>query len=90
MNYFQFEDHVRIEKAIRECVKCDWIITYDDTAEIQDIYSDYLMYLYDLNYSVSSKCKASEIIMFKSGIEVPNDEELQKQRVKINIRLYVT
>ena len=90
MNYFQFEDHVRIEKAIRECVKCDWIITYDDTAEIQDIYSDYLMYLYDLNYSVSSKCKASEIIMFKSGIEVPNDEELQKQRVKINIRLYET
>jgi len=29
MNYFQLEDHVRIEKAIRDYVKCDWIITYD-------------------------------------------------------------
>jgi DNA adenine methylase len=88
MNYFQFEDHVRIERAIRDHVECDWIITYDDAPEIEDIYRDYSMCQYDLNYSVSSKCKASEFIIFKDGIKVPRDEELQKQRIKINIRLY--
>lgn len=88
MNYFQLEDHVRIERAIRDNVKCDWIITYDDTPEIEDIYKEYPMRLYDLNYSMSSKCKASELMIFKEGIEVPYDEELQKQRIKINIRLY--
>ena len=87
MNYFQLEDHVRIEKAIRDYVKCDWIITYDKTSEIESIYRGYLMCLYDLNYSVSSKCKASELMIFKEGIKVPNDKELQKQRIKINIRL---
>ena len=71
-------------------VKCDWIITYDDASEIEDIYRDYSMRLYDLNYSVSSKCKASELMIFKEGIEVPYDEELQKQRIKINIRLFET
>lgn len=90
MNYFQLEDHVRIERAIRDHVNCDWIITYDDTPEIEGIYKDYLMCQYDLNYSVSSKCKASELMIFKRGIEVPYDEELQKQRIKINIRLYDT
>ncbi len=87
MNYFQLEDHVRIEKAIRDYVKCDWIITYDKASEIESIYKGYSMRLYDLNYSVSSKCKASELMIFKEGIKVPNDKELQKQRIKINIRL---
>lgn len=90
MNYFQLEDHVRIERAIRDHVKCDWIITYDDAPEIEEIYRDYSMCLYDLNYSVSSKCKASELMIFKEGIEVPYDEELQKRRIKINIRLHDT
>ena len=90
MNYFQFKDHVRIERAIRDHVKCDWIITYDDAPEIKDIYRVYSMCLYDLNYSVSTKCKASELMVFKEGIEVPNDEELQKQKIRINIRLCQT
>ncbi len=88
MNYFRFEDHVRIESAIRRYVKCDWIITYDETPEIEDIYKDYSKCLYDLNYSVSSKCKASELMIFKDGIRVPRDEELQKQSIKINVRLF--
>lgn len=90
MNSFQLEDHIRIERAIRDYVKCDWIITYDDTPEIEGIYRDYLMCLYDLNYSISSKCKASELMIFKEGIEVPYDEDLQKEKIKINIRLYGT
>lgn len=87
MNYFQFEDHVRIERVIRDHVKCDWIITYDDAPEIKEIYGGYSMCLYDLNYSVSTKCKASELMIFKDGIEAPNDEKLQKQSIRINIRL---
>ncbi|MDE5938438.1 MAG: DNA adenine methylase [Lachnospiraceae bacterium] len=87
MNYFQLEDHVRIERTIRNHVKCDWIITYDNAPEIECIYKDYSLCLYDLDYSVSSKCKASEFMIFKNGIVAPRNEELQKQRIKINIRL---
>ena len=86
MNYFQLEDHIRIEETIRNYVHCDWIITYDDVPEIKKIYKDYVMQLYDLNYSVSSKCKASELMIFKKGIEVPQNSELQKLGMQINIR----
>lgn len=88
MNYFKLEDHQRIEKTIREKVNCDWIITYDYAKEIEDIYKHFNMSLYDLNYSVSSKCKASELIIFKDGIAVPSDKELREHKININIRSF--
>lgn len=86
MNFFNHEDHIRIEEAIREKVNCDWIITYDDAAEIKKIYQDYSLLRYDLNYSVSKKCKASELMIFKPGTEIPSNEELCKNGIKIHIR----
>lgn len=87
MNYFSHEDHVRIESAIRQHINCDWIITYDDVKEIEEIYKDYQLYLYDLNYSVSAKCKASELMIFRNEILPPTDEMLIHAKVKINLRL---
>lgn len=88
MNFFRPEDHKRIESTIRENVNCDWIITYDDAPEIESIYAAYSMRLYDLNYSVSKKCKASELMIFKDGIEIPSEKSLQSQKININIRAY--
>ena len=88
MNFFRFKDHKRIESIIRENVNCDWIITYDVAPEIESIYVAYSMSLYDLNYSVSEKYKASELMIFKDGIEIPSEESLQLQKIRINIRPY--
>lgn len=86
MNYFSHEDHVRIESAIRQHINCDWIITYDDVKEIEEIYKDYQLYLYDLNYSVSTKCKASELMIFGNDIVLPTNEMLLKEKIRINLR----
>lgn len=86
MNFFVHKDHVRIESAIREHVHCDWIITYDDAPEIEEIYSEYDLYFYDLNYSVSAKCKATELIIFSDRNLVPSNEELISNKIKVNIR----
>lgn len=89
MNFFKHEDHIRIEETIRERVNCDWIITYDDVPEIKEIYQKYNLYLYDLNYSVSKKCKASELIIFRKGIDVPSDTDLCMSKVNIHIRSFM-
>lgn len=88
MNFFRLKDHKRIESIIRENVNCDWIITYDVAPEIASIYAAYSMSLYDLNYSVSKKCKASELMIFKDGIKIPSEESLQSHKININIRPY--
>lgn len=86
MNFLEHEDHIRIEETIRENVTCDWIITYDNAPEIEKIYQGYVLYLYDLNYSVSKKCKASELMIFKAGTEILFDEELCSNGINIHIR----
>ena len=86
MNFFNYKDHVRIEQEIREHVNCDWIITYDYEPQIEEIYHNYNLRLYDLNYSVSTKRKANELMIFKDGIFIPSDEELNSKKINIHIR----
>lgn len=86
MNFFNYKDHVRIEQEIREHVNCDWIITYDYEPQIEEIYYNYNLRLYDLNYSVSTKRKANELMIFKDGIFIPSDEELNSKKINIHIR----
>ena len=86
LNFFDYDDHLRIEKMIREKVTCDWIITYDDAPEIAHIYDGYNLKRYDLNYSVSEKRKASEIIIFSKNNMIPNAEELQNSGIAVNLR----
>lgn len=86
LNFFNYEDHMRIEKMIRENVDCDWIITYDDAPEIAHIYDGYTVKKYDLNYSVYEKKKASEIIVFRDATMIPSVDELQKAGIAVNLR----
>jgi len=86
LNFFDYSDHVRIEKLIKMKVPCDWIITYDDAPEIANIYDGYKLKRYDLNYSVSKKRKASEIIIFKNNQMIPSDEELIELPLCMNLR----
>lgn len=86
MNFFNYKDHVRIEQEICEHVNCDWIITYDYEPQIEEIYHNYNLRLYDLNYSVSTKRKANELMIFKDGIIIPSDEELNSKKINIHIR----
>lgn len=41
---------------------------------------------YDLNYSVSTKCTANELIIFGNGIVPPTNEMLEQANIKINLR----
>lgn len=86
MNFFSYDDHVRIERMIDNQVNCDWVITYDDVQEIADIYQNHVLKRFDLNYSAAVKKKASEIIIFKSQDMVPTKVQLQQSGINVNLR----
>lgn len=86
LNFFDSQDHQDIKSLITEQVKCDWIITYDDSAEIKLLYSDENIYKFDLDYSASSRRKASELMIYKPSIDVPSYEELINNSIQINLR----
>ena len=85
LNFFDYKDHLRIEKLISEKVNCDWIITYDDVPEIEKIYSGYNLRRFELNYSVAKKRKANEIIIFSGEDKIPDNSLLEKQKICINL-----
>lgn len=86
LNFFSYDDHVRIERMINKQVNCDWVITYDDVQEIADIYQNYVLKRFDLNYSAAVKRKASEIIIFRRNDMIPTDSQMQQRGIFVNLR----
>lgn len=86
LNFFGYNDHLRIERMINDCLRCDWVITYDDVKEIADIYKNHQIHKFDLNYSAATKRTASEIIIFRDINMVPKNNQLEKKGICINLR----
>ena len=86
LNFFNGKDHERIERKIQKSVKCDWLITYDDSPEIIRIYDGYTCKKYDLTYSASGRRSASELMIFRSRKMVPTIKEMNSFGVNINLR----
>lgn len=86
LNFFSYDDHVRIERMINKQVNCDWVITYDDVQEIADIYQNHVLKRFDLNYSAAVKRKASEIIIFRNHDMIPTDSQMKQRGILVNLR----
>ena len=66
-NYFNHEDHYRLFCSVKN-IKQQWIVTYDDTPEINDIYSEYRPKPFGLNYSANVKRRGSELMIHKPSL----------------------
>ena len=85
-NFFDKEDHAKIAQLIFNGVPGNWIITYDDTPEIIELYKQQCIRRYDLNYSVANTGKSSEVIVFNDNKFCPTNQELLTQKININLR----
>lgn len=85
-NFFDKEDHAKIARLILSGVPGNWIITYDDTPEIIELYKQQCIRRYDLNYSVANTGKSSEVIVFNDDKFCPTNQELLNQEININLR----
>ena len=85
MNFFDYEDHVRIEKLISNMVNCDWVITYDNEPEIERIYYKHYIRKFELNYCVAKKRKGQELLIFKNEFMIPDTALIRENSSCINI-----
>lgn len=73
LNYYNDNDHKAIAEAIKK-YKGLWIISYDAVNYLKDLYKDFRQREYYLNYSAGSPSKGKEIMIFSSGLIVPEIE----------------
>ncbi len=71
-NFYVHEDHVKIREALDK-IKTKWIVSYDKCDEIKEIYKNYKMTDYDLNYSAYNRIKAKEMMFFSDSLEITHE-----------------
>ena len=86
LNFFNHNDHDSIRNMITSTDLVDWIITYDDTPEIRKLYERQRVATFALDYSASRRREAHELIIFKPNINIPTNQELEKENIFINFK----
>ena len=85
-NFFKPEDHAAIADAIARNVQCDWIVTYDDVPQIENLNRGYPIWKINLRYSISkSSTSGSEIVVFKNNTYCPNPLQLNENNINLKI-----
>ncbi len=69
-NFFVHDDHCRLFEEIKK-IKQPWIVTYDDTVEIRNIYQEFNPSSFDLTYTAQVKGKGKEVIIHQPKIKKP-------------------
>jgi DNA adenine methylase len=82
-DHYSHEDHNTISNHIRQITQ-KWIVSYDDTPEIRQLYREYRNLPYRLNYSASKHYTGSEIMFFSNDLKVPIVENPVKIKVIYN------
>lgn len=77
LNRFSKKDHERLRDDVA-LLQCNWIMTYDEREEIEELYADYEKRHFSINYSLSSKKKGGELMIFRNRSCIPSSGTIGK------------
>ncbi|HDS5413470.1 TPA: DNA adenine methylase [Escherichia coli] len=84
INHYAHQDHVDVANVVQEKIKTPWIVSYDNTPEIQEMYSGKSL-VYGINYSAQDRYKGSEIMFFSKGLKIPKTKDPIKMKSSITL-----
>lgn len=70
VNHYTHEDHEELSQYIQH-LNCKWMLTYDYTPKIVEMYRNVEKRLLTLSYTASQKVKGSEMLAFSNNFIVP-------------------
>jgi DNA adenine methylase len=81
-NFYKHDDHLQIAKALQSHgFTLPWVVSYDNAAEICDMYQLSKHLTYDLNYTAQKRYVGNEVMFFSSKILIPEGEIPQSKLV---------
>lgn len=69
-SFYNPGDHAMLAKSILS-LAAPWIVTYDHTPEIVELYKDRERYPFNIQYSLENKRLGNEILITSDGLKVP-------------------
>ena len=80
-NSYRDQDHADIASAVKLHIKQPWIVSYDDTPRIRELYSGVRDLQYRLSYSVHERYQGSEIMFFSDKLVIPSIQDPTRVRL---------
>ncbi len=69
LNHFDYKQHVSLHDSIDK-FEHPWVLSYDSSPDIAEIYKDYPIYQKSLRYSITTPSSANELII--SNLQMPS------------------
>lgn len=73
-NHYMHQDHEAIAGLVAK-IKQPWMVSYDNTREIRDMYSKYPQRTFGLKYSAQSRYEGSEVLISSHDLKLPREIE---------------
>ncbi len=71
-DYYQHDDHVRVERYVAERMMTkNWIVSYDNVPTIRSLYKKYQQTVYRIGYSARESRQGSEAMFFSNTLTMP-------------------
>ncbi len=80
--FFTEKDHKEIFDLIDQ-LPCPWMVTYDNTDEIKNIYKKYTCWYFDLVYGVANSGKTSEVLFISNDSFLINIKDKSIDRINL-------
>lgn len=71
VNHYKPKDHKSIANTIKRVKKYHWIVSYDCTPEITELYDEFRQLHYSINYSAAKAKAGKEVMIFSDNLSVP-------------------
>lgn len=68
LNAFEGRDHAALASVVREASASNWIMTYDDSSLIRNLYADEFQCYLDIRYSAHGHGKAQELVVASQSV----------------------
>lgn len=75
-NFYNHGDHANLAQLVYEKMRNrKWIVTYDNSSEIESMYSNFDKLKFSLSYTLQEKKNGEEILFFSSSVKRLEDED---------------
>jgi DNA adenine methylase len=70
-NHYIKGDHEKIAELVSNHIRQPWIVSYDATSEIMELYKEHQHTRYSISYSAQYRYAGSEVIFYRKGLRIP-------------------
>jgi len=73
-NFYSYKDHLDIFKKMNSFKKRKWLVSYDNTPQIREIWKNFYHEIYSIKYTAGTKKEGAEIMFYSKNLKVPSNE----------------